>query len=405
LGEVVHGKVVETVYAFDEPVIPAGSEVTGRVTSITPISPFKKTLAIAGGDFSPIRKYEVTFDVITLPNGRQLSIHTIASMGMSQPVHLEAHGQGEREKEKHKNVIVESAEEVTRGAKEKVHEAVTEVSTPGRMSRLKKFFLSEMPYRRQYLEPGTRFNASLEDPLNFGQIQRRKEELTDIGNAPASGSVLHARLVFEVSSATATRGNPVAAVLTEPLYSKDHHLVLPASSLLIGEVLTAKPAHKLHRNGELRLIFERIETPDGQMQAMQGTLEGMEVDRKASMKLDEEGGAHGSDSKTRYLQTGIAIAMAAAAAHPDAEHGTTDPSGDPAVRAGAGGSGFGLVGGLVSLVAKSTPVSIALGSYGASMSIYTNFLSRGHDVVLPKDTPLEIGFGVAHSGVYPAKKK
>jgi len=26
-----------------------------------------------------------------------------------------------------------------------------------------------------------------------------------------------------------------------------------------------------------------------------------------------------------------------------------------------------------------------------------SFLSRGHDVILPKDTPLEIGFGPAHA--------
>jgi hypothetical protein len=32
------------------------------------------------------------------------------------------------------------------------------------------------------------------------------------------------------------------------------------------------------------------------------------------------------------------------------------------------------------------------------MSIYTNFLSRGKDVVLPKDTPMEIGFGAPHAG-------
>jgi hypothetical protein len=286
-----------------------------------------------------------------------------------------------------------------------VHEAVSEVSSPGRMHRLKKFVLSELPYRYQYVEPGTRFNASLEDPLDFGRIMRRREELAAIGNAPAPGSTLHARLVFEVSSATATRGNPVAAVLTEPLYSQDHRLVLPVNSVLIGQVLKATPAHKLHRNGELRLIFERIETPDGQMQAMQGSLEGMEVDSAAHMKLDEEGGAHGADSNSRYLSTGLAVVLAAAAAHPDAEHGTTDTAGDPGLRAGAGNSGLGLVGTAVSLVAKSTPVSAVFGAYGASMSLYSNFLSRGHDVILPKDTPVEIGFGPPHSGVIPTDKK
>jgi hypothetical protein len=55
------------------------------------------------------------------------------------------------------------------------------------------------------------------------------------------------------------------------------------------------------------------------------------------------------------------------------------------------------------LGAKSQPVSIALGVYGASSSVYTNFLSRGHEVVFPKDTPLEIGFGSPHSAASQAK--
>ena len=88
--------------------------------------------------------------------------------------------------------------------------------------------------------------------------------------------------------------------------------------------------------------------------------------------------------------------LAAAASHPDAEHGGVDAGGDPAVRTAAGGSGFRLTGALLSFASKSTPVSIAFGAYGASASIYTNFLSRGRDVVLPKDTPMEIGFGAPH---------
>ena len=40
--------------------------------------------------------------------------------------------------------------------------------------------------------------------------------------------------------------------------------------------------------------------PHVRSQAMIGNLEGVEVDRKANMKLDEEGGARTTDSKTRY---------------------------------------------------------------------------------------------------------
>src|ERR1700687_6373463 len=59
-GEMVHGQVVETVYAFDQPVIPAGSMVSGQVISINPVSGVKRTLAFANGDFSPFHKYDVT---------------------------------------------------------------------------------------------------------------------------------------------------------------------------------------------------------------------------------------------------------------------------------------------------------------------------------------------------------
>jgi hypothetical protein len=400
-GEVVHGKLVEPIYAFDQVVIPAGSVATGHVAKVAPVSVPKRSMSYANGNFSPFHKYEVTFDQLTLPDGKQIPIHTTVSPGTAEVVHLVSHP--EKDNEKQKGKVAQAAENTKEEAKNKTHEAISEVTSPGRMHRLKEYIVSQLPYRRQFLNPGTRFNAALDTPLDFGITTRTTDQLAAIGGAPAPDSLLHARLVAEVSSATAKRGTPVAALLTEPLYSPDHHLLLPANTRLVGEVVQAKAAEMLHHNGELRVIFERIETPEGKAQSLQGSLEGVEVDRAARMSLDEEGGAHTSDDKKRYLSTGLAIVLAAAAAHPDAEHGTTDTAGDPGVRATAGGSGFGLAGGLISLAAKSTPVSIAFGAYGASSSIYTNFLSRGRDIVLPKDTPLEIGFGNPHPAPAPPK--
>jgi hypothetical protein len=115
------------------------------------------------------------------------------------------------------------------------------------------------------------------------------------------------------------------------------------------------------------------------------------------VRLDDEGGAQATDSKTRYLSTGVAVLLAAAASHTDNEHGTTDAAGDPGVRAGAGVSGSGITGTLISLAAKSQPVSMAFAAYGAGNSVYNNFLSRGKDVVFVKNTPLEIGFSEPHA--------
>jgi hypothetical protein len=423
-GELVHGKVVETVYAFDQPVIPAGSVATGRVITIAPVSPIKRTLAYSNGDFSPFHKYEVTFDTVTLPDGKQLPIKTTVTRGTAEVVHLVSNP----DKQKQKNAA-DKAKEQAKGkiqeAKDQVHESWDQLTAPGKMHRLKQYFVAQSPYRRQYLEPGTRFVADLDTPLDFGGIERTGKELAEVGSQPVPDSTLKARLVAEVSSATASRGATVTAVLTEPFYSPTHQLILPANSRLIGEVVQAKPAHMMHHNGELRVIFERIETPDevqqalAQMQApaqsqaqaeaeesaphlhmrsqsMIGNLEGVEVDRKSNMKLDEEGGARTTDSKTRYLSTGLAVLLAAAASHTDEDHGSVDASGDPGVRTAAGGSGFRLTGAVLSFAVRSQPVSMAFGAYGASASIYSNFLSRGRDVVLPRDTPMEIGFGAPH---------
>ena len=404
VGEPVHGHVVESVYAFDEPVIPAGSVATGHVMGIDPVSKFHRVRSYASGEFSPFRHYKVTFDQLTLPNGRVLAIDTTVAPGASEVVHLVSKETKNKDEEPRRSVAARAAGATKQEVKDRVHEASTtarqaadEIRAPGRMHRLKQYLARQSPYRRQYVTVGTRFSATLNNELDFGSELRTPEQLADVGGLPPMDTVLHARLVVEVSSATATRGNPVVAQLTEPLYSSDHRLLLPSESRLIGRVLEAKPARHLHRNGELRIIFEHIEVPGGTLQAVQGTLEGLEVDRAAHLRLDEEGGAHATDSKTRYLSTGVALVLAAAAAHPDAEHGTVDQSGDPAVRAGAGASGFGLAGTLIGLVAKSNVVSIVFSAYGASTSIYTNFLSRGHDVVLPKNAPLEVGLGRSHA--------
>lgn len=395
VGEVVHGKVVDPIFAFDKAVIPAGSTVSGRVVEIDPVPLKTRLLAYADAKFTPFHKYEVGFDTLTLPDGKQIPIRTKVSPGTAEVVHLVANSK--KEQERKKNAAAKAVGDAKQEAEARVHQAVDEIKAPGKMQRLENMLWAQSPYRRQYLQPGTRFDATLESELDFGSETDTREQLSELGEMPEDDSVLHARLASQVSSADAKRGTPVAAVLTEPVYSPDHHLLLPANSKLVGEVLEARPARKFHRNGDLRVAFNRLETPQGAMEPMEGSLEGVEVDRAASMKLDEEGGAHATDSKKRYLSTGFSVLMAAAVSHPDTEHGTTDASGDAGVHAGAGVSGYGISGSLITLAARSQPVSLAFAAYGASMSIYTNFISRGKDVVFVKDTPLEIGFGRAHN--------
>ena len=395
VGEAVHGKVVEPVYAFDEQVIPAGSMVAGRVTRIDPTPAKTRVLSYSSGNFSPFRKYEVTFDELDLPNGKVLNIKTVTSPGTAEVVHLVANKSKQAE-EKKKNAAAQAVSDAKQETKDRVHSGVEQIKSPNLMHRLKTMVYAQSPVHRQYIEKGTRFNATLENALAFGETTRTQNELVNLGSAPEPDSLLRARLSAEVSSANAVRGTSVSAVLTEPVFSANHLLLLPANTKLVGEVQEAKPAQNFHRNGELRIAFNHIELPSGALQAMQGTLEGMEVDRSAHLALDEEGGARATTPKTRYLSTGLSLAMLAAVSRPDVEHGTTDAAGDADTRAGAGISGSRVAGSLISLAAHSQPVSIAFGALGASQSVYSNFLSRGKDVDLPQNTPLEISFAPPH---------
>ena len=395
VGQPVHGKVVQPVYAFDEQVIPAGSTVTGRVTRVDPVPAQVRVLAYTNGNFTPFHKYQVTFDELTLPGGKVLSIKTATTPGTAEVVHLVANNAKQSE-EKKKNAAARAASEAKQEARAQIHSDIEQIKSPNIMGRLKAMIYAQSPVHRQFIEKGTRFTAALEQSLAFGEVSRTSTELAALGGAPEPDSLLHARLGAAVSSANAVRGATVSAVLTEPVFSANHSLLLPADTKLVGEVQEAKPARNLHRNGELRIAFNRIELPSGALQAMQGTLEGMQVDRSAHLALDDEGGAHATTPKTRYLSTGLSLLMLAAASRPDVEHGTTDAAGDPSVRAGAGVSGSRVAGSLISLAAHSQPVSMAFGALGASQSIYSNFLSRGKDVTLPENTPLEIGFAPPH---------
>lgn len=392
-GTPVEGRVTDTVYAFDQPLIPAGSKARGHVTRVAPVPKMRRTMAIANANFSPLREYSLTFDSIELAGGRSLPIETTVAPGIRETVHLVSDPAQSATK---KNALTRAAESAKQELHDKAHNVMVEVNSPGRIDRIKQFVLAQLPYRRQYLEAGTKFSAELTAPVSFGVTTRSLSQLNALGTQPAPATTIRARLATEVSSATANRGTPVEAVITEPVFDRQHQLILPADSRILGEVTQARARSRLHRNGELRITFEKIATPEGQLQPMQGNLQGVEVDRTASLKLDREGGAQASDSKSRYFSTALAISVAAAAGHPESDDGAPDGISDPAARTAAGGSGFKLVGALVSLASGSKAFSAGLGFYGASMSIYSHFLARGKDVVFPKDTPVEISFGLPH---------
>ena len=398
VGQVIHGRIVEPVYAFDHVVIPAGAEVAGHVTRIEGTSRGKRTLAALDADFTPARKIEINFDQLLLADGRHLPLETTVTPGSGQVIQFVAASENKK-----KNPIKDQATERTRQAKQQARQewdnAMKQLKTPGRVHRVKRYVETQLPVHRQFIPAGTVYFAELNHALDFGSELMTPQMAQAIGGPLPPGALVHAWLVTPLTSATAQKGDEVQAVLSRPLLDNDKHLILPQGSQLKGTVRQVQPARRMKKNGQLRIEFRELVPPDGIQQKVEATLEGVQAGKNANVKLDSEGGAEATTSKSRYLTTGISLALAAASAHGDEDaHSGGGAGGDPGGRVAGGANGFKLVGMVLGLAVRSRALGYSMGAYGAGMSIYSNFLARGHEVVFPKNTAMDVGVGTRKEG-------
>lgn len=397
VGQTVHGKIVDPVYAFDKLVIPAGADVVGKISAIDQISKKTRTLAAMNGDLSPARPVHLKFSDLVLANGQHLSLHTNvnqAASGVLEFVPAAAPAPTSK-KDEAKNAAARRISEAKQEAKREWIAVKRQLHESGKMHRVERLAVAQLPYRPQYLESGTSFNAELEEPLDFGTEPLKPAVLANVGTPPPSGSVVHAVLVSPLSSSTTKKGDPVEAVITQPLIVSDH-LLIPEGSRLQGTVLQARPARRFHRNGQLRIVFHEVVPPSGIAQNMEGSLEGVEVSKGEHLQLDSEGGAQVTTPKTRYLSTAISVMLATSSmdGHEHDRDGDFRGGGsDVGSGAANGASGFRFLGTVVGALAHSRAITSGLGFYGAATSVYSHFLSRGSDVVYAKDTSMMIGFG------------
>ena len=73
------GKIVEPVYCFDKIVVPAGSEVTGKISGIDGVSKMQRTVAAMNANFSPYRQVHIEFDELVMADGRHVPLQTVVS--------------------------------------------------------------------------------------------------------------------------------------------------------------------------------------------------------------------------------------------------------------------------------------------------------------------------------------
>jgi hypothetical protein len=392
-GQPIEGRIIEPVYSFDKIVIPVGTEVDGQIIKIEKASAGKRTEAALNADFTPARKTEVEFDELVLPDGKHLAVHTVVTPGSGQPIQFVSAASDANQKNGIKSAAAAKTEAAKQQAKQEWDSAMKQVEEPGKLHRIERYAVAQLPVHPQYLPAGVVYFAELQQPLNFGSEPLTAALASSIGSTPPDGSVVHARLMTPVNSASTQKGADVEAMVSQPLFDGGR-LILPQGSLLKGTVVQVRPARHLSRNGQLRMAFHELSLPSGVEEKVEATLAGVEAGKAGNLKLDSEGGAQATTSKSRYLATAISLSLAAVSFAGDSDAGAGGSSaGNASNRVAGGAGGYKLIGIALGLAVHSQAFGAAMGAYGGGMSIYTHFIARGHDVVFPKNTAMDIGIG------------
>lgn len=408
IGDAVEAKLIEPIWAYDRIVIPAGATLQGRVVELDPVPKMLRARAIVGGDFTPLKRAKVSFLKLALPDGRSMPLQTQECYGLATiyvqprlPKKPKNQKASSGKSSRMRQFLLRQAENQANARSQGVYGLVR---GPNKKEWVENFLLSKLPYHPQWYQARTRFDAVLTAPLDFGTAEVASSEIASSGTPTRPDSIGEMTLLDTISSADAKVGDPMQGVLSKPLFTPEHKLLLPQGTRLTGRITLTQRARMFHRGGKLRFAIDEIQAPE-EASALgnavhterpvktDAQLAAAEADPKA-VKVDSEGTATAKESKTRLLRPAIAGLVAVKTLDEDAGKQTASGGGSSNVggRSLGGFSGFGLFGTAASRWGPAA-VGEALGFYGLAWSAYSTVVSRGKDVTFEKNTALAIRFG------------
>jgi hypothetical protein len=398
IGQTVSGTLVEPIYAYDRIVAPAGTTVLGHIAALPSPSKVARTQSMLQGDFTAHRDIVLQFDTLVFEDGHRVRIttHVTATIPHLKRTEAPALPGADRDQtggtvHRAERAAKSQVTQAIASGKQAAHDILSEITQPGRTTRLKAALIERLPYHRQIIGANTGYEVEFLAPLEFGHATPSPSAPS--GVHPAPSSILHARLITPLDSAKTPKGTPIQAVVTEPVFSADHQLILPEGTMLDGEVTFASAARRFHRNGQLRFLFERVRLPGAAASPLLASLQSVHASADENVELDDEGSATITNSKTRFIAPALSL-LALRGTLDRGDH--LDPDGDghvihdsnPGAVSVGGFFGLGLIGIPLSHVAP--PVGIGLSIFGAARSVYRNVLAKGREMQFPSDTVVQL---------------
>ena len=374
-GESIEGRLLHPIFADGKLAVPENTMLHGRVVALEADTKARWHARLRG-DFTPFHTVRVEFDELMLPSGPLPIVGSTAADG-APVLRLSAPGVSP----KRSFVAREWAL-----AKNNLKDRIAVFTAPGKGDRALQMLYHQLPYHPERIEAHTAWSFELQQPLKLPAVpdppQAAAPATADDARSasnPESWSV-HALLTRDLTSARAKSGDPVQALVVEPVYDKDKQLVVPQGSALIGKVTSARAARSLGRSGKLRFTFQQVEFPAGYKWPVEGSLAGATTEKTQNLSLDAEGTISPKNQSSAIAP--LLLTMLAGRA--------LDSDGNLTVGTGVASNGFGLIGRIVGVTAANRNLAAGIGYYAAALSFYENFLRPGRDVVFPKGTRIEI---------------
>jgi hypothetical protein len=398
-GESIQAHLIYPIYDENVLLLPKDTVVTGSVVVLR--SDHKRRVnAMLGGDFTPFHIPQVRFDQIILADGTLVPL-VAGPANNGAPIYRAVSpppakgGFFRRE--------FDSGLNAARGD-------LAFYIAPGKGDRVLQFIYGRLPYHPQRIEKGTSWiietTAALDLPeqpasLPASTAPARKHHFWELptprDSSPANGTgawIVQANLADDLSSETSKSGQPIRAVVAEPIFNSDHTVAVPQGATLVGAVTRAKPARHFGRTGVLSFNFSQLTLPNAETQTVETRLTG--ADSAQDITLNSEGQAQ-SKPQDKVAIPLFLVALASRPLDQDCGHRSGCNGNSPGKSGLGGAAGLGLVGTIVGIAGGSPYAAAGIGYWGAARAFYSRWIARGQKIAFPKDTRIVVETTPRHS--------
>lgn len=380
-NSVIEGLLLEPIYAENRLLIPSGALLEGTISEVRPAAHGKRVEAKFHGDFTPLNEPVIQWTVLSRNDGSRYALQAESAAGAGSTLYFRSGRTG------HQSLFRRGWSTLI-GRKDS---AMSTVKAPHKWERLQRYFWSQMPYHPQYVEEGTQYEMALTRDLQLpaGPSPAQTDAQTDINaQKPLEQRVsVHSRLRSDLNSAKAKAGDPVEAVVTQPVFDAKNELIIPQNSILHGKVLQAIVSRRWGHNGTLRFSFNEVILPSGFRKDVEATPTAIESSPETKVAIDQEGGV--TPQTNRSIAAPLVMGLLSASAIGDNDGGL----GKTAVSS----NGFALVGRLVAIATTSRYVGGGIGAVATGRTIYSRWLAHGKDTHFSNDTEVMLEMSPARA--------